>query len=265
MDPVEALTRLGGVASTKDLEKLSSRAGVRTALKRRDIIRAGRNRLTLPTVDRAHTAARAVNGYVSHLSAAAHHGWEIKFPPDRPQVTVPRARKIPEDLEILVELFHLDIPAADRDGWATTKLRTVVDCGRDLPLDDALCVADSALRHKDLSYEELNEAAAKITGRGAEQVRLVARYADGARPTRSSLSCGPLPPSPGSTSYPSTRRSAETCCFTPTSPTRCAASCSRPTRGPGTRRSRITTATAPATTQWSSLAGWFCGSPGSTS
>ena len=179
MDPVVALTRMGGVASTKQVVKLSSRARVRTALRRGDIVRAGRGRLTLPTANRAHAAARAVNGYVSHVSAAAHHGWEIKFPPDRPQVTVPRARKIPEDLEILVELFLLDIPAVDRDGWATTKQRTVLDCARDLPLDDALCVADSALRHKDLTYEELNDAAAKVTGRGAERVRIVAAYADG--------------------------------------------------------------------------------------
>jgi very-short-patch-repair endonuclease len=179
MKAVDALTRLGGIASTKQVVKLSSRARVRTALKRGDIVRVGRNRLALPTADRAHAAARAVNGYVSHLSAAAHHGWEVKFPPDMPQVTVPRAREIPEDLEILVELFHRDIPATDRDGWATTALRTVLDCASDLPFDAALCVADSALRNGDVDKEALESAAGRMTGPRSERVRLVAAYADG--------------------------------------------------------------------------------------
>ena len=179
MDPVDALTRLGGFASTKQVVKLSSRARVRTALKRGAIVRVGRDRLAMPTADRAHQAARTVNGYVSHLSAAAHHGWEVKFPPEMPQVTVPRHREDPETLEILVELFRRDIPASDRDGWATTALRTVLDCARDLPFDVALCVADSALRHGEVDKKALESAAAAVRGRGAERVRLVAAYADG--------------------------------------------------------------------------------------
>jgi very-short-patch-repair endonuclease len=178
MDPVDALTRLGGIASTKQVVKLSSRSKVRTALARGHLIRPGRDRLALPTADKARETAHDVNGYVSHLSAAAHHGWEIKLPPDLPQVTVPRAREISK-ADRLVEVFRRDIPKADRDGWATTALRTVIDCARDLPFDDALCVADSALRHCSLDKEELMSAAAKVTGRGADRVRLVAAYADG--------------------------------------------------------------------------------------
>lgn len=144
MDAREALAKLGGFGTTRKVAGLSSPKRVRTALARGEIIRVGRNRLALPTADRAHEAARAVNGWASHLSAAAHHGWELKWQPEVPQVTVPRGRGVEGKLPVLVELFRRDLPARERDGWATAALRTVLDCARDLPFDEALCVADSA-------------------------------------------------------------------------------------------------------------------------
>jgi very-short-patch-repair endonuclease len=46
----------------------------------------------------------------------------------------------------------------DRDGWATSKVRTVLDCAAELPFDEALAVADSALRHGDVTVEQLRAA-----------------------------------------------------------------------------------------------------------
>jgi len=179
MDPVDALTRLGGIASAKELVAATSRRRVRSALGRGEIVRVSRNRLALPTAERGADAARAFDGYLSHLSAAAHHGWKITRPPDLPQITLPRGRQMPRELPVLAEIHQRTLPLADRDGWATSKLRTVLDCARDLSFGDALTVADSAIRSLDLTYDELNRAAAALTGRGADDARLVARYADG--------------------------------------------------------------------------------------
>jgi len=55
----------------------------------------------------------------------------------------------------------------------------VLDCARKLPFDEALCVADSALRDGAVTASELREEAARLRGRGAKQARRVAAYADG--------------------------------------------------------------------------------------
>jgi very-short-patch-repair endonuclease len=56
-------------------------------------------------------------------------------------------------------------------------VRTVVDCARDLPFDEALCVADSALRSGDVSKRELVEAADVLRGPGSRRAREVAESA----------------------------------------------------------------------------------------
>lgn len=70
------------------------------------------------------------------------------------------------------------------EGWATSRIHTVLDCAADLQFDEALAVADSALRTGDLTRDELLAA----TSPGTSQ-RRVAEYADGraANPFESSL------------------------------------------------------------------------------
>lgn len=158
---------------------LSTRQRVRSALGRGELVRVGRNRLALPVADHGLRAAQEVNGFASHLTAALHHGWKIRFPPEIPQVTVPRHRSLPQEPTTLFEAFARDLPTEDRDGWATSRLRTVLDCARDLPFVDALCVADSALRAGDVSQAELLRAADRIRGPVGTRVRRVAAYANG--------------------------------------------------------------------------------------
>ena len=64
------------------------------------------------------------------------------------------ARDKPDE-PVDAEMSYDTLPRADLDGWATSPLRTVLDCAAELPFDEALAVADSALRHKDLSREDL--------------------------------------------------------------------------------------------------------------
>ena len=90
------------------------------------LVRVTRNCLSLPVTGNAHTAARERSGHLSHLSAALHHGWEIKFPPDMPQVTVDDRQELPDpdELSELATVFRRRLVVADREGWATSPLRT---------------------------------------------------------------------------------------------------------------------------------------------
>lgn len=76
-----------------------------------------------------------------------------------------------------MDLCRLDLQREDLDGWATNKLQTVLMCAADLPFPDALAVADSALRHRDVPPERLARAAAAFAGPRGAQVRRVVAYA----------------------------------------------------------------------------------------
>lgn len=184
LSAVQAVTRLGGVARVRRVLRLTSRERLRTGLRRGELIRLSRGRVALPVADQALEQAAMVGGVASHLSAALHHGWQVKEAPELPTVTVPPGwdrSDVPE--RFLADLRVRRLPAGERDGWATSPLRTVLDCARDLPFDAALCVADSALRHGDLSAAQLAAGA-----RGPRE-RTVAAYADGraANPFESTL------------------------------------------------------------------------------
>lgn len=178
MHPVDALRRLGGVASYRALVSLSTRAQIMSCLASGDIRRTGRGSYALPTAADAIGVAHAVSGVVSHLSAAQHWAWEVKTVPDRVHVTVPRGRKSTRLLATRCVTHRSDLAACDVDGLVTTPHRTLTDCLRALPEDEALCVADSALRHGAVSAEDLVLLADGIDGPGARRARRVAARAD---------------------------------------------------------------------------------------
>lgn len=151
MDPVAALTRLGGIGSTAQVLDLTSRKRLRRAVASSSVIRVSRGRYALPTADLARGAAAEVGGHLRGLSAAAHWGWETKWPPRWPEIAVGRRPEHPVDASLRV----VDLHRADRDGWATSKVRTLLDCAEDLPFDEALAVADSALRHAHVTEDEI--------------------------------------------------------------------------------------------------------------
>ena len=178
MHPVRALERLGGVADAATLRRLSSRRRLRKAVRHGQVIRDARGRYALPTADEALRAANRLTAVVSHLSAAAYWGWEVKTPPARPHVTVPRNRNVPEDRRTGVDVNWADLrPDELVDGRVTSPSRTVVDCIRFLPFDEALAVADSALRHGALTKARLVWLASQVRGKGAGQARKVAAAA----------------------------------------------------------------------------------------
>ncbi|MFC6695218.1 hypothetical protein [Nocardioides daphniae] len=155
MDVVDALRQLGGVAVYEELAGVCTEWQVRRAATDGRIVRLRRNRYALVDTDAHVAAAVAAGGVVSHLSAAAVWGWKLKHEPVRPWVTLPRTRRRPIDN---LEIRWADVPDSDVTRHVTRPARTVVDCAKALPFDEALAVADSALRGGEVSRRELLEA-----------------------------------------------------------------------------------------------------------
>lgn len=176
METVQALTMLGGVTTTQDLLRCTSRRRLRTAASAGTIVRSGPRRWALPGPDDARTAAARVGGTVSHLSAAQHWGWKVKLPPDRPCVTVPRrSRGLASEG---VEVHWADLRRDEVSHGVTEPVRTVVDCARAYPFDVALAVADSAMR-SGIAREALVDAAQESPRTGRRRAIRVAEVADG--------------------------------------------------------------------------------------
>lgn len=174
MDPVAALTRLGGVARLCDVLVLTSRSQLRAEMAGGRIRRLSHGRYALPTAKPALELAAQLGGYASHLCAAAELGWEMARQPSAPQVVLPRHRPAPVPT-IAADVVRFPVTSADVRGLVTSPALTVLLCARDLPFDEALTVADSCLRHRCLDDEELLAAAASWS----PAVRRVAEYADG--------------------------------------------------------------------------------------
>ena len=179
MEVVEALAWRGGVAEAALLRHLTSRRRIRTALGRGEIVRLARGHYALPDAELARSAAARLAGVASHLSAAQLNGWEVKHRPALPVVTVPRGRKVDPVRRRGVDVRWRDL--RDDEVWngRTTSARTVIDCAKDLPFDEALTVADSALRHGNVTPGELMRLADRVPTSGRTQCLRVAEHASG--------------------------------------------------------------------------------------
>ncbi|WP_370618888.1 hypothetical protein [Mumia sp. Pv 4-285] len=179
MHVVEALARLGGVAPSRLLVSATSRKRVRTALKNSEIVRAEQG-YALPTADDGKVAAVRLSGLASHQSAAAIHGWEMKSQPDRPSVIVPRGRNVAPERRAGTDVRWR--PRDSIENWndlVTDEIQTVIDCARDLPFDEALAIADSALRRHAVHADDLERAARRLATRGRGRAIRVVTHADG--------------------------------------------------------------------------------------
>lgn len=181
LTPVPALQRLGGIARRKELLSLATRPELERAVAEKSVVKVARGRYALPIADAAQVAAATLCGVAILLSAAAHHGWATKWVPDRPQVAVPRGRRVAADQRGDVDVRWRNTPPGDvTDGWVTSPVRTVIDCAILLPFDEALAVADSALRSGKVNRRQLLAAISTLPAGQQRRARRVARHADGA-------------------------------------------------------------------------------------
>lgn len=176
MDPVHALRAFGGVSTMRRLIAASGRRAVRRALQAGLIERAGR-KVALPEVQAHYRAAVDHTAVLSHLSAARHWGWEVKSPPDQAWMTVRRNRKIEQATRQVHRVVYANLDPVEVVEGVTSPLRTVLDCAKRLPFDEALAVADSALRSGMVTKAELLDAAVGVRGRGRKESIRVAHEA----------------------------------------------------------------------------------------
>jgi very-short-patch-repair endonuclease len=171
VDVVTVLERSGGLATRAALIRATCRADVDRALRSRSVLPVGHGRYALPEVGEAAATAHAVNGVLALTSAALHHGWEVKSVPEKPHVVFPRNRNIPLRWRERVSIHRADLGADDITDGATSREMTLTQCLRLLPYDEALVIADSAVRHGEDA--NLRRAVALVRGRGQANARRV--------------------------------------------------------------------------------------------
>jgi very-short-patch-repair endonuclease len=174
----ETLRFLGGSARWRELRVVHPRRDIRVALEAGLVERAARGRYVVTTASEQRRRAAAAVATLSHLSAAVAHGWKVKTVPEAAWVTVRRKRHLRREDRKGLLVHWADLPDAVVARGVTPPLRTVLDCARVLAFDEALAVADSALRSGAVTAEELRSASARLRGTGSRAARLVAQYAD---------------------------------------------------------------------------------------
>lgn len=176
VDLLRAMERHGGFATTAELLDAFGRPTLRRTLRAGAVVRLARGRYALASHDDAAVLAFRHTAHAHLLSAALLWGWPVKNRPSQPQLVVPRGRKVPQDIGADVRWSER------RDGLVsgrTSRVRTVLDCAEHLPLDEAVCVADSALREGKVSKEELEAAAMRLRPNVRHRVVKVLELADG--------------------------------------------------------------------------------------
>ncbi len=172
-----AIERMGGLCTRASLIAATTRLDVDRALRNGVIVNVGHGRYTLPSVDEAASTAHGANGVLSLTSAALRHGWEVKSTPDKPHVTFPRHRNIPAKWRDKVIVHRGDLAIDDITDVATSRELTLTQCLRLLPDDEALVIADSALRHGEDAA--LRRAVANVRGRGQSRAQRIGSAARG--------------------------------------------------------------------------------------
>ena len=177
-DVAGSVIRLGGVTVWSELRVAHPARLIRRSVDDGTVVRATKGRYVLPSTAAQLAIAQSRSAALSHVSAAVHHGWKVKTVPDAAWVTVPRNRRLRDKQRVGIRPHHAELSPHEVRHGVTVPLRTVLDCGRTLPFDEALAVADSALRGRDVTKAELREAADRAAGPGARQLRRIADHAD---------------------------------------------------------------------------------------
>lgn len=177
MSVAATLGHLGGCATAGQLRRRHSKRAIRGAVLSGEILHRARGRYVVAEVAAHRQQAYAACAVLSHVSAALEHGWAVKNVPERAWIVVSPGRSLP-NRETFAHVSWAGTSPAERAAGVTAPLRTVIDCCRVLPRDEALAVADSALRARAITRAQLRAAALGARGQGAGTLRWVAAHAD---------------------------------------------------------------------------------------
>jgi very-short-patch-repair endonuclease len=181
VEVTRALEQLGGIAARKALLAMVTRPELERAVASGEVVRARRGVYALPTDDRAQQAAREHTAVAVLVTAAAHWEWPRKWEPRKPQLAVPRGRSVAPETRERLDVRWRTIPRSDVvDGWVTNRERTVLDCALLLPFDEALAVADAALRSRRVDRSLLLQRVDALDPQLRPRARRVLTLADAA-------------------------------------------------------------------------------------
>jgi len=170
----EFMVQAGGIATTQQLRHVFTRRTIERAVREGMLTRVERGRFALPQLDDGRRHAHRLGGVLALTSAALQWGWPVKTVPEQPWVAVDPGRNIsPARREGVQVTWRRLTPADVAVGLHTSATRTVLDCAAELPFDEALAVADSALRSRVVSRADLQAAAHEHPPRGRARVRRV--------------------------------------------------------------------------------------------
>jgi very-short-patch-repair endonuclease len=177
MDLISHVTLLGGAGGRAVLVDRCGRAAVDRALRDGVLVRVARGRYALATASAAVRAAATLGGVLSMRSAAQRHGWGQKLVPELPDVTFPRTHHLPAGARRLVVPHWSDIAPEDVEDGVTGVRRTLVDCMRNLSLEESVPIVNSALRAGDVTLSRLRAIVHSMKGRGRARAMAVAAMA----------------------------------------------------------------------------------------
>lgn len=173
------LAQQGGAVTRAQLRRVASHRQLRRAVAEDRVVRVARGRYCTPQLATHQRVAHELSAVLSHTSAAVHLGWSLKHEPAQPWLTVRPNRHLTTQQRSRARISWRRLPPEEVRGYVTAPLRTVVDCARALPPDEALAIADSACRTGDVDAADLAAAAADLRGRGSQLARRVLCMADG--------------------------------------------------------------------------------------
>lgn len=171
--PVVRLAELGGIATRGTLLRGCRRGDLDRTLAAGDVVVVGRGLLALAAIDEQKQVAARLDGVLAMTSAALEHGWAVRTVPDRPHLMVSRGRRVSKADRRLVHIHRAELSEDDVEHGVTVPEVTLAHCLRRLPLDEALSIADSALR-AGVRESVLLRIADEAQGPGSGQMRRVA-------------------------------------------------------------------------------------------
>lgn len=178
MEIEDALRRCGGAARWTRLRAMGVPERALPAAISAGAVEQGRaGAYALPGTNPALVAAVDLRGVVSHGSAACRHGLDLYPTPKLIDVTVPRGSR---QRLLGVRVHATRLPPADVEEVLplTTVRRTLVDCGRTLPIVQGVEVLDSAVRKRHLDLAELRSMARAAKGAGSAAFRQAVAHVD---------------------------------------------------------------------------------------